>query len=293
MSGPSFRLKYKQDTITLTLTPESTVQELVEEIRDLTQLMPSRQDITFGFPTKHLATDDRSKKLKDLGVARREMFTVTEKTGAPERSTPIQGGSRLSEAVKIEIPSDNSCLFNSISYLCTGSSNRGPELRTHVMKTIKENPDIYTPLTLGCSAEEYCRWIADGRHWGGYIEMEILSKLYQVDIAVVVIEQCKILEVNACDANRTIFILYDNIHYDSIVFKGLGIDELRIVDPKEREKATELALNMAKLLQQAHQYSKPSKDLLKCEQCGKLLQGSAQAQRHAEATGHVNFAQAK
>lgn len=295
-----FKLKYENKTYNLVSTQQSTVEEFMAEIRDQTQVMPSRQKIMYGYPQKVIPTDAQSLSLplSSLGVAKRELFTLFKQDHA---SNPSQGQeqpagprgrkSRLAEAIKVPIPSDNSCLFNSIAYLCTGSSNRGIELRNHCIQQIKQNPSVYTSAMLGCEPAEYCRWISQPDHWGGYIEMNILSKFYNVEICVIYIEECKIVPVNSCNAKKRIYILYDNIHYDAVVFKGFGYqDDVKIVDSSD-DYSEQLVLQMAQTIKAAGGYTNTKTAMLKCDTCGKIFKGQKEAESHGKATNHYSFSQ--
>ncbi|OHT14252.1 Ubiquitin thioesterase OTU1 [Tritrichomonas foetus] len=290
MCACTLKLRYENQTHDLFSTQQSTVEELMEEIRDRTGVMPSRQQIMYNFPSKPLPNDSSSLKmtLQQLGVSRRELFTLILREHA--QMTQQQSTSRLSEAIKVPIPSDNSCLFNSIAYLCMGSSNRGPELRNICINEIKNNPSIYTQAMLGATPENYCSWISQPTHWGGYIEMNILSKYFQVEICVLYIEEEKIVPINSCNATQRIFILYDNIHYDSVVFNGFGITEKKIVESSD-VMAEQCALEMVKVLKAAGGYTNTKTATLKCDYCGKLFKGGKEAEAHGNATGHVSFSQ--
>lgn len=262
----------------------------MNEIKLITDVFPSRQEISYSFPTKLLPTDAKSLDLLlgEIGIAKREMFTLRKKDSS---TGPTHIESALTEALKYEIPHDNSCLFNAIAYLCEGSSNRGPELRSHVVREIRAKPDTYTEATLGCSPEEYCRWIADPIHWGGYIEMEILSRFYKIEICMLYIEEGNMVPVNACNATKRVFVLYNNQHYDAVYFKGFGVPEKKIVDADD-QTALQLALELVRICKTAGDYTRRTICMIKCENCGKVFQGQKEAEDHAKATGHMRFAQA-
>jgi ubiquitin thioesterase OTU1 len=219
------------------------------------------------------------------------MFTLSKKPAGGEPGAPTQMKSLISEAIKYEIAADNSCLFNAVSYLCTGNPNREHELRQHVISEIRSKPDIYTELTLGCPPAEYCKWILDPAHWGGYIELEIFSRLYNVEICVLDIEKSSMVPVNACSATKRIFVLYDNTHYDAVVFRGFGVQEAKIVNCDD-DMALKLGLELVEILHKAGAYMNENTGMLKCDRCGKLVRGKKEANDHANATGHVDFSQA-
>lgn len=297
-----FKIRFENKNYNLVSTQNSTVEELMAEIRDVIGVMPSRQQILFGYPPQPIPTDSSSLQLplQSLGIQKRELFTLIKKDlsiqSNPQSNNqgigaPITRKSRLEEAIKVPIPSDNSCLFNSISYLCIGSSNRGIELRNLCIQEIKNHPTVYTEAMLGSDPKEYCRWISQPDHWGGYIEMNILSKHFQVEICVVYIEEVKIVPVNACNSNKKIYILYDGIHYDSIVFRAFGAQgELKIVDGND-SYADFLVLQMARTIEAAGGYTNTTKMSFQCDTCKKVFTGNAEAQQHSKATGHYRFTQ--
>ena len=120
--------------------------------------------------------------------------------------------------------------------------------------------------------------------------MNILSKLFNVEICVMYIEECKIVPVNGCNSSKRIFILYDNIHYDAVVFKGFGVPERRIVDASD-VKAYSLAMEMLQMLHTTGSFTNTKTASLRCEECGRVFTGSKEAERHGSQTGHVRFTQ--
>ena len=287
-----FRLKYDRQTFELSTVAETTVENLMNEIKLLTGVFPSRQVITYGFPTKTIPTDAGSLYLtmEELGIKKREMFTLTVKQDGDDGFD--HPTSTILSCEKHEIASDNSCLFAAISFLCTGSINQAYALRQYCIKVIRENPQKYDDATLGTSNSEYCAWLSDMKHWGGYIEMGILSEYFNVEICVLHIEQGNIVPINPSNSNRRIFILYDNIHYDAVIFKVFGDPPERHIVSCDDEKAMQLAKEMMNIIRTAGGFTNVKKDSLQCETCGKVCHGSLEADKHARATGHYNFVQA-
>ena len=120
--------------------------------------------------------------------------------------------------------------------------------------------------------------------------MNILSRLFNVEICVMYIEECQIVPVNSCNASKRIFILYDNIHYDAVVFRGFGVDERKVVDAGDT-KAYELAMEMLKMLHATGSFTNMKTANLRCEECGKVFAGRKEAEKHGMATGHIRFIQ--
>jgi hypothetical protein len=75
----------------------------MSEIQIVTGLFASRQQILRGSPPQQIPTD--STALADLGIKLRELFTVTERS---QSTTPTRAQSQLHEAVKVDIPGDDS-----------------------------------------------------------------------------------------------------------------------------------------------------------------------------------------
>jgi ubiquitin thioesterase OTU1 len=287
-----FRLKYNRQTFELSTILSTTVKDLMNEIKLLTDVMPSRQVIQYGFPPKTMPTDAESLDLtmEMLGIKKREMFTLTTKD-VFEKTIDHQKSSILS-CEKYPIQADNSCLFATISYLCTGSVNQAYSLRQHCIKVIRENPDKFDEATLGSFNAEYCKWLSDPQHWGGYIEMDILSKHFNVEICVLYIEDGQIVPVNSCGAKKRIYILYDNIHYDAVIFKCFGEPKERFIVNSDDGKALELATEMMSIIRTAGGFTNTKKATYQCDICGTVCKGSKEADAHARATGHINFSQA-
>jgi ubiquitin thioesterase OTU1 len=121
--------------------------------------------------------------------------------------------------------------------------------------------------------------------------MDILSKHFEVEIAVLHIEGANLVPVNGCGARRRIFLLYDGIHYDSLVFRGFGIPEQRVVAVDD-ERATQLALDVTRVLRASGAYTNEKTSTMRCDACGRIVKGMKEANEHGRRTGHVSFSQA-
>ena len=128
-----------------------------------------------------------------------------------------------------EIDSDNSCLFNSIGYLQDKSSfneNTAQNLRNMISNHIKNNIEKYNSSYLNMSNEEYQNFIINKNNWGGAIEIQILSDILQIEICTFDIENMQTLffgENN--NYNQIIFIMYNGIHYNSLVLLPEGCSD--------------------------------------------------------------------
>lgn len=82
-------------------------------------------------------------------------------------------------------------------------------------------------LYLGKPNREYCTWILNEEHWGGAIELAILSKHFKTEM-VAVDTQNERLNRFGEDENygQRILLIYDGIHYDPLLLEysdGSGI----------------------------------------------------------------------
>ena len=101
---------------------------------------------------------------------------------APELPIP----SHASTLVLRIMPDDNSCLFRAFNTAFFGAMDNMTELRSIIAQDIQANPDIYSAVVLDQQPDEYCRWIQTEDAWGGAIELDILSKHFDVEISSVV-----------------------------------------------------------------------------------------------------------
>ena len=80
------------------------------------------------------------------------------------------------------MPSDNSCLFTAF-----GGALPNPipaqGLRQMIADHIKEHSKLYSGAILGCSSTRYCRRVQEPDYWGGGIELNILSTIFDIQIA--------------------------------------------------------------------------------------------------------------
>jgi hypothetical protein len=77
--------------------------------------------------------------------------------------------------------------------------------------------------------------------------MDILSRFYKVEICVLHIEECNMIPVKSCQATRRLFLLYDGIHYDSVIFRRFGANE-RWQVAVDDTRARELEIQITKVI---------------------------------------------
>lgn len=197
------------------------------------------------------------------------------------------------------IDADNSCLFNAIGFLMHRDKMKmGPVYRQVIANEILSNRETYNSDILGQSTEEYVKWILNPEKWGGEIEMNILSKHLQLEIAAVDVQTGK-RYIYGEDGNYVsrIYLLYDGVHYDAITSALVKVDgcsnetdDITIFSPKD-EAVIEQTEIMALGLREKKLFVNMAGCDLQCLICLKGLKGQKDAQAHAKSTGHQNFGQ--
>lgn len=207
--------------------------------------------------------------------------------------------SKLSRRV---IPSNNSCLFIAIAYLFENDETieKSDEYRKLIASAIRDNPSIYTADYLDKEPADYISWIQDRKHWGGEIEIAILSEKLQVEIAVIDIRSDIVLIYGeGSNFSSRIYLLYDNIHYDAIIEEKVlltnnqrvVIEEKKVFHPIEDAHVLEEAKKLGKELHNSKQFVNLTTGSFFCDECLTTFPGEKAAIEHAKATGHTNFRQ--
>jgi len=194
------------------------------------------------------------------------------------------------------ISSDNSCLFNAINYVCNKENhndNSANILRNIVANEIKCNPKKYNTTFLGMSNLDYQNYILDSKNWGGAIELDILSKYFKNMICVFQLKTLKKLCFGE-DKNyeNKVFIVYDEMHYDSLV---LTHDETKSFDlditkfQTDDMKVDELFFQLVYDMYNSEQFTDFSSIKLMCLDCMTKFTGHTEAIEHAQLTQHQNM----
>ena len=95
-------------------------------------------------------------------------------------------GERLIRRV---IPADNSCLFAAVAHAhggAAGRRERADGLRRVVADAVMADGERYSEAVLGKPPYEYCEWILNAEHWGGGIELAVLSDHFGTEICAFV-----------------------------------------------------------------------------------------------------------
>eukprot|EP00897_Mesotaenium_endlicherianum_P007160 jgi/Mesen1/6472/ME000330S05495 len=195
------------------------------------------------------------------------------------------------------IDADNNCLFNAVGYVMELNKRKALELRQVIAAAVASAPTTYTDAFLGKPNKEYCDWILHPDHWGGGIELAILSAHYGRQIAAYDI-QTKRCDVYGEDKNYSerVMLVYDGIHYDALAaspFAGAPdeVDQtIFAVDSSgDIGRPARLALKLIEEQHRARSYTDTTNFTLRCAVCQQGVIGQKEAVAHAKATGHSNF----
>ena len=194
---------------------------------------------------------------------------------------------------RVEVPANNSCLFVSVYYCMTNKmQNKCPELRELIAETVKSDPITYNEGFLGKPNNEYCTWIRNEDHWGGGIEISILSNYYSVEIVAVDTQN---IRINRFGEDKSypyrIFLIFDGIHYDPLVLESNDVNNPHQTKfDSNDEEVIDLALEFARISKANHQYTDLKRMQLRCNQCKKLFTQEG-AREHASKTSHIDFSE--
>ena len=318
------RLRAPGGQHTAELADNATVGDLKDAVFDKTGVAPAAQELKAGFPPKKIEGADGT-SLASVGGTNGESITVAEVASAvgappsPPQTSSMDEDEALAraiaasledsgnapasvaatrprtEAVRVVIDSDNSCLFNAVGYSMRRSLLEAPALRKVIADVVSGDEFTYNEGFLGKPNAEYCAWIQDPKHWGGAVELSILAKHFGREIAAYDIqtERCDVYGQGEAYEER-IMLLYDGLHYDALALNAPGGgrgDDVTVVP--SRGPAAEAADAKARaLVAEAHaarQFTDVANFALRCLVCQTGLKGEKEAVEHAKATGHQNF----
>jgi len=269
LSGyPPTALCLNQDTLTLDQAQIRSGDTLIIEAAK-----PSASPVT-------------SPKASALGAARDELNNRAATSSASTASSGI--------LMRRVVPSNNSCLFTSVYFGISGGKfdmQAGATLRQIIAEAVAADPVTYSEAFLGKPNREYCTWIRNEDHWGGGIELAILSKHFQTEIVAVDTQNVRLNRFGE-DENykRRILLIYDGIHYDPLMLEALdGNGEIRTMFDIEDSNTLQMALELAHEAKTSRQFTDVQNFTLRCLVCNQGVVGQTGAQAHAKATGHINF----
>lgn len=248
-------------------------------------------NIAYGFPPKKIDnTLNDTKTLPELSIGNNECLRIDliDKDLIRAKNDEIIDYSKYSVKKKT-IPADNSCLFNSINFAINQSITEPEIIRGIISSEILNNPIDYNEAILERPVEDYCDWILRGDSWGGGIEISILSKYFNVIIAVVDIQNIT-FEYFGDGFTEVIYLLYNNVHYDVFYKEDINGKITGLFDVNDEKSKNEI-MEICKELKKHQKYLDIQIFSVKCMQCNFLMKGQNDVIEHTKKTGHTNFSQ--
>ncbi|XP_018493634.1 ubiquitin thioesterase OTU1 [Galendromus occidentalis] len=295
------------------LTSDSTLAELKAVLLSLTGELVDR--VLAGYPPSAISLDQESRTLEEAQVRSGDTLTVespstaggasgfsmkaeakpTEESNQVAPST-FDAGSNTAAGILMRrvVPSNNSCLFTSVYFGISGGKfdiRAGADLRQIIAEAVASDPITYSEAFLGKPNREYCTWILNEDHWGGAIELAILSKHFQTEMVAVDTQNVRLNRFGE-DENysRRILLIYDGIHYDPLMLESLeGNGQVTTSFDINDTSVLQMALELAREAKMSRQFTDVQNFTLRCLVCNKGVVGQTGAQAHAKSTGHTNF----
>ena len=217
-------------------------------------------------------------------------------TEPPELSLPSYAATLLLRIM----PDDNSCLFRAFGSAFFGEMDNMTELRSIIAQNIQANPELYPQVVLEQKPDDYCRWIQSEDAWGGAIEMDILSKHFDIEICSIDVQTLRVDRFNEGRPSRCILV-YSGIHYDTIALSPSDPPYMHAYAPPdfdtkifdaEDQMVLERAVELCRILQARHYFTDTARFGIRCNVCGTNCVGEQGATEHAKQTGHYDFGEA-
>lgn len=245
---------------------------------------------SFSFADVGTAPSPAKKTNKPLSLTRKP-------TSAPLDAPELPLPSHASTLVLRIMPDDNSCLFRAFNTAFFGAMDNMTELRSVIAQNIQANPETYSAVVLDQPPDDYCRWIQTEDAWGGAIELDILSKHFDVEISSIDVQTLRTDRFNEGRPQRCILV-YSGIHYDAIALSPSDAPHKIAYAPPEFDTKIfdsqdlvilEGAVELCRVLQGRHYYTDTAGFNVRCNTCGKVVVGEKGATEHAAQTGHYDF----
>jgi len=223
-----------------------TLQTLIEQ--QFNRPVPLQALYVAGIPPRPLPLADPSASLTDLGLRAGdsiELREVEESAGATEMKQGkgewtsigfIQSNQGRFE--RREMPSDNSCLFHAISYVCGKQKTGAPaalRMRELAANLVASDPETYNTVFLGSPNHLYQDHLLNPNTWGGGIELSLFARNFQTEIVAFDIAYLREDRFGAEEGyTKRAFVLYTGKHYDALVWKPLtGGSEQTLFNTKD------------------------------------------------------------
>lgn len=127
----------------------------------------------------------------------------------------------------------------------------------------------------------------------GQIELDILSRHFDIEICSIDVQTLRVDRYNEGMATRCILV-YSGIHYDIIAlspFDSPPEDDGKIFDAAD-DTVLNQAVALCQMLQDRHYFTDTAGFRIQCNVCKAMVVGERGATEHASQTGHYDFGEA-
>lgn len=173
MARFALRVKSKSgQQVVETLTPQSTILDLKNQLSSLTGIPVNRLHVLNGFPPKIFDLSRNDETLNASGISTGDTLIVEEKN-SEESSTSskhddVHARTHISNKdldcpgilMKRVVPADNSCLFTSIGFVLSGKvdTSIAPNMRQIIAEVVSKDSEQYSEAILGKDSYRDIRW---------------------------------------------------------------------------------------------------------------------------------------
>nr|VZI48434.1 unnamed protein product [Spirometra erinaceieuropaei] len=302
------RCKSPSGQLDIELTSDSTVGDLADKVCSLTDLKRSSLSLRYGYPLKRLdlSAENCSKPLIQVPIHNGESIVADSTEPRPASNTTAAASSipvTQPSLVRLIAPSDNCCLFTSVSTCVENGDSLRPidapvvtnaegvqETRNLIASFVLSYPETFNQGILGMAPEAYIQNIMRPDCWGGGIEVSILSQIYELEINVVDVLTGRIDRFGEDKAyQQRILLLYDGIHYDPLAMRHPNKGTVQTIFPTTLNSILDDARALADSVRKAGLFTDLTNCNLMCTICRTPLRGQQGAQQHATSTGHMQF----
>eukprot|EP00850_Spirogloea_muscicola_P019722 SM000197S05465 [mRNA] locus=s197:174516:176135:+ [translate_table: standard] len=177
------------------------------------------------------------------------------------------------------------------------SRSRGGALRRVLARALAADPARFDAAFLGMPNADYCAWIQAPDHWGGAIELAVLSEYFGREIAAYDVQtRRRDLYGEGKGYAERVMLIYDGLHYDALAlspFVGAPEEVDQTIFPVRSDRSigtvSVLAESVVVEAHRARQYTDTANFTLRCGVCQQGVKGQKEAVEHAQKTGHTNF----
>ncbi|KAI0551902.1 hypothetical protein F4679DRAFT_112488 [Xylaria curta] len=200
------------------------------------------------------------------------------------------------------MPDDGDCMFTAVGgalggLVAIGASSGTQQwtpaaLRRIVVDAIRREPVRFDANFLGAKPDRYCDRLLSGM-WGGGIELSIMSEIFGIEICSVDVQTGKAYHFGeGQDYEEFCVVIYSGVHYDRVAEATEGATGMVEFDVTRwntvgNEHILRRTQDICKILRDRHYYTSVSDFVVRCNQCGDILQGEKAVTQHARLTGHT------